>query len=322
VEQTRLKSSFIYLANAVNDLRTNWAVLVAGLAPLVLLAAICLLPDALNLQHLLADRFTPGTRHVAWMPVQDPYAPALGEVKPLFPGWAIGLFHLMVLLFALSSELVVLCTMRRARSGPREAAVVSEAIAIWREAVKLLPAFFWVVILHLAVPLIALIVLRAQIYTSEWWVAMLVYVLDVVLIATAPILYLWLYFAEYALVFDGMHSFHALLFSRDLMRKHFFRVATRIVVFLAVWSGYDSWAAAAFLVVSLILGPVGLLTGYFWAAIFIAELGAVAATYLTTAFFLVAGLRLYQDLTPGIGFAFGTRPADAMPVTASLIAVD
>jgi hypothetical protein len=188
--------------------------------------------------------------------------------------------------------------------------------------VKLLPAFFWVAILHCAVPLIAWLVLRADIYTSAWWVAMMVYVFDVVLLVFAPILYLWLYFAEYALVFDGQHSFRALLFSRDLMRKHFFRVATRIAVFLAVWSGFNSWAAGAFFVTSLVLGPVGVLTGYFWAVIFIVELAAVGTTFLTTAFFLLAGLRLYQDLTPGMGSATGLRPAESIARTAPLAAAE
>jgi hypothetical protein len=182
------------------------------------------------------------------------------------------------------------------RSGARQERVAGEVIAIWRDSVKLLPAFFWVIILHLAVPLIALFVLRIYVVGVEWWLAILVYLLDVILIVSAPTLYLWLYFAEYALVFDGKHSFHALLFSRDLMRKRFFRVAMRIVVFLAVWSGYDSWAAAVFFVVSLILGPVGVLTGSFWAVIFIVELAAIATTYVTMAFFVVASVRLYQDL--------------------------
>jgi hypothetical protein len=295
VTRSRLKSSFIYLGNAVNDLRGNWLTLAIGLAPLALLAAVCLLPDALNLQHLLADRFTPGTRHVAWIPVQEPYAPATADSAQLFPPWAISLFHLMVLILAFAGELVVLCTIRRARSGPLQERVASEVNAIWRDSVKQLPAFFWVIILHLAVPFVALFVLRIYV-VGDAWLAILLYLLDVILIVFAPTLYLWLYFSEYALVFDGKHSFHALLFSRDLMRKRFFRVATRIVVFLAVWSGFDSWAAAVFFVVSLILGPVGVLTGYFWAVIFLVEFAAVATTYVTMAFFVAASTRLYQDL--------------------------
>ena len=59
VPQQRLKSSFIYLANAVGDLRGNWSVLAIALAPMVLAAALCLLPDALNLQYRLATTFEP-----------------------------------------------------------------------------------------------------------------------------------------------------------------------------------------------------------------------------------------------------------------------
>jgi hypothetical protein len=97
-------------------------------------------------------------------------------------------------------------------------------------------------------------------------------------------------------VFDGKKSLHGLLFSRDLMRKRFFRVATRIVVFLAVWSGYNSWAAGAFVLVSVVLGPVGALTGYLWATIFAIDLVITAVTYVTAAFFAAAGVRLYQDV--------------------------
>jgi hypothetical protein len=198
-------------------------------------------------------------------------------------------------MLAFAGELVVLCSVRRTRSGLLQERIGSEVIAIWRDSIRLLPAFFWVVILHLAIPFVALFVLRIYV-VGDAWLALLLYLLDVILIATAPTLYLWLYFSEYALVFDGRHSFHSLLFSRDLMRKRFFRVATRIVVFLAVWSGFDSWAAAIFFIVSLILGPVGVLTGYFWAVIFLVEFAAVATTYVTMAFFVAASARLYQDL--------------------------
>ena len=79
-------------------------------------------------------------------------------------------------------------------------------------------------------------------------------------------------FRKFALIFDGKHSWHALLYSRDLMRKRFFKVAMRIVVFLAVWSGYNSWAAGAFVVVSLLFGPVGVVTGFLGTTIFLVDL--------------------------------------------------
>ena len=72
--QTRLKSSFIYLANAVNDLRGNWRTLALVLSPAVLLGALCLLPDALNLQHQLAEKFAPGAHNVGWRLLQVPSA--------------------------------------------------------------------------------------------------------------------------------------------------------------------------------------------------------------------------------------------------------
>src|SRR5207253_3443487 len=122
--------------------------------------------------------------------------------------------------------------------------------------------------LQILAPLVALVLLRLNFDVSDTLILVLIYAIEVALIVLAALAYLWLYFARYALVFDAHRSFHGLLFSRDLMRKRFFRVATRIVVFLAVWSGYNSWAAAAFIFVSVVLGPVGALTGYLWATIF------------------------------------------------------
>ena len=67
----RLKSSFIYLANAVNDLRGNWSVLAVVLAPLLIAAALCLLPDALNLQYRLATTFEPGSQNISYTQVDS-----------------------------------------------------------------------------------------------------------------------------------------------------------------------------------------------------------------------------------------------------------
>ena len=68
----------------------------------------------------------------------------------------------------------------------------------------------------------------------------------IILMVLGVLIYLWLYFAPFALIFDGEHSFRALLFSRDLLRKRFFRAATRIMVFLAVWLGYNIFSAILF----------------------------------------------------------------------------
>jgi hypothetical protein len=298
VSQARLKSSFIYLANAGNDLRGNWATFAAVLAPLIILGALCLLPDALNLQHQLAEKFSPGGRTVAWIPAQTPYAPLAADVKPLFPAWIVLLFHVMLVMLTFSVNLVVLCTIRRIQAGARLERILSEALEIYREAAALAPAFYWIVFLQLVAPIAALALWWLDNMVSVPWlaVAVAIYLIEVAALFFAAIVYLWLYFARYALVLDGMHSFHGLLFSRDMMRKRFFRVATRIVVFLAVWSGYNSWAAAAFVVVSLILGPVGVFTGYLWGVIFVLDLAAISVTFVTAAFFVAAGVRLYQDL--------------------------
>ena len=299
-QNTRLKSSFIYLANAVNDLRGNWATLALVLAPLVVLAAICLLPDALNLQHALAEKFAPampGSHNVGWMSVQEPYIPSADTpVAPLFPAWVVLIFHLLFLLLTIGVSLLVLCTLRRIQSGAPRLPIASETMEVYRAAVRLAPAYMWVTILQLALPVIGLVVLRLDFVVSAWWMLLIIYIFEIALLTFATLAYLWLYFAQYALVFDNRRSFHALLFSRDLIRKRFFRVAVRIVVFLAVWSGYDSWAAATFVIVSNILGPVGAIAGYLIPVVFVVDLAAVAVAYITVAFFFTAGSRLYQDL--------------------------
>jgi hypothetical protein len=304
--QTRLKSSFIYLANAVNDLRGNWQTFALVLAPLVLLGALCLLPDALSLQHQLAEKFAPGSHNVGWRLVQEPYVPA-AQAATFLPWWTLMLAHLLLLLVALGANLVVLCAIRRDRAGVKQDRIVDEALTIYREAGRLALGFYWIVLLQILAPLIAFVVLRIDIAGPDAVVLMLIYIVEIALVVFAALVYLWLYFARYALVFDGRRSFHGLLFSRDLMRKRFFRVAIRIVVFLAVWSGYNSWAAAAFIFVSVVLGPVGALTGYLWATIFVLDMIITAVTYVTTAFFAAAGVRLYQDVTEIAGLA----PQDA-----------
>ncbi len=293
--QTRLKSSFIYLANAVNDLRGSWQTFALVLAPPVLLGALCLLPDALNIQHQLAEKFAPGTHNIGWRLVQEPYIFAANQTA-LLPWWALTLSHLLLLIVAFWANLVVLCTIRRDRAGVTEQRIVDEAIAIYREAARLALAFYWIVFLQILAPLVAFVLLRVDFDIADALVLALIYIAEVAVAAFAALVYLWLYFARYALVFDGRRSFYGLLFSRDLMRKRFFRVATRIVVFLAVWSGYNSWVAAAFILVSVVLGPVGALTGYLWATIFILDLVIAAVTYVTAAFFAAAGVRLYQDV--------------------------
>ncbi len=277
VAQTRLKSSFIYLANAVNDLRGNWAVLAVVIAPFVLLAALSLLPDALALQHRVAQTFEGvGGQTIAYLPAQVPMHPDHpdhpAEEPRLVRFWFS--LHPLLILITFALKLVVLCTLQRIQAKAREPSLIAEALAIYRRAVNLALAFALIVLLQ--------------------WLATLVGI--ALLVVPGLLVYVWLYFAQYALVFDDRHSWFALLFSRDLMRGRFFKVAIRIIVFLAVWSGYNSWAATVFVIVSVLLGPVGVITNSIAATIFMIDLFAVAVTYATVAFFTAAGVRLYQDL--------------------------
>ena len=118
--QARLRSSFIYLANAVNDLRGNWIIVAVVLAPLVLASALCLLPDALNIQYSLVRTFEPGVTSVEFVePVQMPYAPAMRtDPKPPFPTWMTTILHLLDGFITLVGvNLVVLCALRRMQDG-------------------------------------------------------------------------------------------------------------------------------------------------------------------------------------------------------------
>ena len=297
--QARLRSSFIYLANAVNDLRGNWAIIAIVLAPLVLASSLCLLPDALNLQFSLVQTFEPGVTSVVYeQPVQAPYTPVVrARPKPPFPRWMTTGLHLLdALITVVGVNLIVLCALRRMQSGERMPRPLDEGIQVYRESAHLLGPFIWVSLLQvLAIAFGA-----------------------VLLIFPALLAYVWLYFSQYALVFDGRRSWSALLYSRDLMRGSFFRVAARIVVFLAVWSGFNSWAGGTFFGVSLLAGWVGLITGALWAAVFLVDLLAVAVLYVTLAFLLAAGLRLYQDLNAIASEHASSAAFAALPPTAPL----
>jgi hypothetical protein len=278
VSQARLRSSFIYLANAVSDLRGNWSVLAIVIAPLVLVASLCLLPDALNLQYRVAETFEPNTQSVSYtVPAQTPMVPErpIPPARQLFPSWFTTILHLLFGAITYALNLVVLCALARMQSRTRAPTLAAEALEVYRRALSLAPSFAWIVLLQLLVTVVGFILL----------------------VIPGLCAYAFLYFAQYALIFDNQRSWPALLFSRDLMRGRFFKVAMRIVVFLAVWSGYNSWAYGIFIVVSLLLGPVGVVTGLLWATVFLVDLLAVGVTYATAAFFLAAGVRLYDDLT-------------------------
>jgi hypothetical protein len=301
VNHVRLKSSFIYLANAVNDLRGNWSVLAVVLAPLLIASALCLLPDALNLQYRLATTFEPGSQNISYTQADSVDAPPaktapLQEPQPFSP-WVTKALHLIFGLLTLLVTLVTLSSLKRIQAGIREPTIVHEAIEVYRRSIPLAPGFVWVTILQLLAPALGLFLFQEASSFMPGSIGVWAYIALVLMIMLGALIYTWLYFAQYALIFDGKHSWHALLFSRDLMRKRFFKVATRIVVFLAVWSGYNTWAAGCFVVVSLLFGPVGVVTGFLGTTIFLVGLAEIGVNFATTAFLVAAGLRLYQDLS-------------------------
>jgi hypothetical protein len=304
---TRIKSSFIYLANAVNDLRGNWATLALVLAPLVLVSALCVLPDAFNLQHMLVHKFEPGVRSVGWLPAQTPYAPEIEPAQAQVGHWVIRIRVLRIVLSLISALviLVTLCTIKRIESGQRKARILNEAIEIYRDAIALAPSFFWILLLQLIAVAVGF-----------------------VLLAIPGLLALvWLSFAEYALVFDNRRSWPALFHSRELIRGRFFKVAVRLLVFSAFWSGFNSWVGGSFFGMSLLIGAIGVWTGALWATIFVFALIAWAVFYATIAFFITAGARLYQDLKAiaaeqGVSVAASLQPATAPLASLNATATD
>jgi hypothetical protein len=153
-----------------------------------------------------------------------------------------------------------------------------------------------VTILQFLVPGVVYLLMQLNIGGANPAVSVILSIFTMAMLTFAGLVYLWLYFAPYALVFDGQHSFHALLFSRDLVRKRFFSVAVRIVVFGAVWSGYNSWAIGASIVVSVLLSPMVALTGFIWTTITLLNVIWLSVSFTTTAYFIAAGVRLYKDL--------------------------
>jgi hypothetical protein len=306
VNPVRLKGSYIYLANAVNDLRGNWSVLAVVLAPLLLAAALCLLPDALNLQYRLATTFEPGSQNISYKQIGYAHAdsvdpankpPSLpAQVPQPFSPWVTVALHWIFGALTLLVTLITLSALKRIHAGIRAPGIIGEAIEVYRQSIRLLPAFAWVTILQFLAPALGLVLFQEASSLMPGSIGVWTYIALVLMIILGAIVYAWLYFAQYALIFDDKHSWHALLFSRDLMRKRFFKVATRIVVFLAVWSGYNAWGAGAFVVVSLLFGPVGVVSGFLGTSIFLADLVQISIDFAATAFVVAAGLRLYQDL--------------------------
>lgn len=322
VTPVRLKSSFIYLANAVNDLRGNWSVLAVVLAPMLLLAALCLLPDALNLQYRLATTFEPGSQNISYtQDVQTPVAPKsapLQEPQPFSP-WMTTALHLIFGVLLLLVTLITLCALARIQAGTRRPTIIGEAIEVYRRSIQLGPAFLWVTFLRLLAPAIGLFLFQGAVTRLSNDMGVFMYLVLVMMILVGALIYVWLYFAQFALIFGGKRSWHALIYSRDLLRKRFFKVATRIVVFLAVWSGFNSWAAGTFVVVSLLFGPVGVVTGFLGTTIFLLDLAEIGVHFATVVFLIAASLRLYQDLAGAqVAERVDSRAIAAMQATAGL----
>ena len=293
------------------------------LAPLLIAAALCLLPDALNLQYRLATTFEPGSQNISYTQVDSAAdtpskAPPLQEPQPFSP-WVTTALHVIFGVLTLLVTLVTLCSLMRIQAGIQEPSIVGEAIEVYRRSIALAPGFIWVTILQLLAPALGLFLFQLASNYVPNSIGVWAYIALVLMIMLGAIVYAWLYFAQYALISDGKHSWHALLFSRDLMRKRFFKVAIRIVVFLAVWSGFTSWAAGAFVVVSLLFGPVGVVTGFLGTTIFLVDLAEIGVNFATTAFLVAAGLRLYQDLRERQVESVRIDPAQAaMQATAQL----
>ncbi len=295
MEETRLRSSFIYLANAVNDLRGNWLRLALAIAPLVIAAGVCLLPDAVNLQYEVVHTFRPGLHSVAGASSWGAWPSAALRAAPRpFPHWSVVVLHLLGAAVTLAVNLVGLCALQRIRGGKRAGSLLGELAAVYRRSGQLAKAFAWVVVL-------------------QWLATLIGFIL---LVVPGLLAYVWLYFAQYALICDERRGWEALLHSRQLLRGLFLKVAVRIVVFFAVSSGFNSWAGGVFFAVSLVLGGVGLVTGLLWAAVLVVDLLAVSVLYATMVFVLAAGLRLYEDLA--LAQRAGASAVAAITATASL----
>ncbi len=159
----------------------------------------------------------------------------------------------------------------------------------YRRSLRRLLPFAWLYLLQLIAVLPMVLWVNATLS--------LIYAVPVVvLIVPGFLAFVWLAVAQYALVFDGYRTWLALFYGRELLRGRFIRVAIRIIVFLAVWSGYSSWSLAAFFALSLLLGLLGAFAGALWAGVFVADLLSMTVVFATTAFFFAAGLRLYEDL--------------------------
>jgi hypothetical protein len=316
VTQPRLKSSFIYLANAVRDLEDNWRVIALALAPPVVLASLCLLPDALELQHRVSEAFKIGGQgqSVSFVPAQVPYSTA--NIDPLMPLWLTRSLHVLFVVLTAVTIVVVLCMLKWIREGHSKVSPGMSTLQIYRRSVTRLLPFTWLYLFQIiaALPM----VIWFNWLNANTAVPLLLAVPVVLLIVPGFLALVWLSVAQYALVFDGNRTWLALFYGRELIRGRFIKVTIRIIVFLAVWSGYNSWAGAAFLALSLLLGLLGAFAGALWAGVYIADLMSVSVVFATTAFFFATGLRLYEDLKASASPAAVTMVEGPMSPTGPL----
>jgi hypothetical protein len=327
VTEVRLKSSFIYLANAVRDLVANWQVLSLVLAPPVLLASLCVLPDALNLQHSVTEAFkigNPGGTNVGYfLPAQMPYSTATGAVAPLVPIWITRTLHVLLTVLTAVTIVLVLCTFKWIREGHPGVGPGPSAIQIYRRSLPRLLPFAWLFLLQIiaALPTVLWVNLAdGNFVLNASSPLLLLLIIMIIAIAIVPgfLALVWLTVAQYALVFDGRRTWLALFYGRELIRGRFIKVTIRTVIFLAVWTGFNTWAGAAFLALSLLLGVLGAIAGVLWVAVYVVDLISLIVLFAATAFFFAAGLRLYEDLKASASSAAVTMVEGPMSPTGPL----
>ena len=215
------------------------------LAPLIVLASLCLLPDALNLQHRVAHTFESsaglhrvGLHQISLRAVQIPYRD-IDDTPPVdpYPDWMTRTLHLVFLFISLMVSLVVLCGLSREENDQRATTATGEAIQIYRRVLRTAPAFLWLLLLQVVVIgvacagfMIPLLLLHLAFFGTITVDPYIVIPLIIPGLLTITVLY----FSKVALVFDGIRSWPALLHSRELERGRFVKVAMRILVFSAM----------------------------------------------------------------------------------------
>jgi len=170
-------------------------VLAVVLAPLLLAAALCLLPDALNLQYRLATTFEPGSQNISYTQVDSidtpSKAPPLTEPQPFSP-WVTWALHIIFGLLTLLVTLVTLCSLMRIQAGIREPTIIGEAIEVYRRSIALALGFIWVTILQLLAPALGLFLFQQASTYMPNSIGVWAYIALVLMIMLGAIVYAWL----------------------------------------------------------------------------------------------------------------------------------